>query len=941
MIINTNKISIDFKDTDLGKGSSVSVQDAREGSIPHMGIEYTRDCAVQKDMENSIVYTDAKNSRNDVVEQVAENLTGCEFDPADFISKSMTGKDAKTAEDDGTILEEYVAGTLERTIERIKSQRHEQDEAVGRQIQNQEEEREYFEEVEQRVIEASQMAAGIQGISDTSVRYFLENNLPFTPESIHNCGNIVSGSTYRTERATFEEMRPQIEAVVSANGADVSEEKLETAKWLYENDVPVNGDTIRDYEMLRELENMSPEVIYERIVDEVLDGCMPEGADLTMPSRKEASEQLKQLNETDDRALRQVYRTEADFIKAKRQLEETRLSMTIDAARTMAGKGIELDVENLVEIVDELKVMEREAAEKMLVEAGLPADRENIDIAARTLQAGRDILQAPVFVLGATIATAGQSTVEDIAAAGNELRSRQMEAAESYEAVGTEVRKDLGDSISKAFSNVNDILKDLGLPETAANARAVRILGYNRMELTVENILSMKEYDDKVTSLARDLKPAVVTELIRRRENPLEMNLEELSQKVSKISNEITAEDISFRKYVWKLDHSGAITSEERKSMVGIYRLLDKVEKSDGAVIGQVIKDGRELSFSSLLSAVRTRKAKGIDQTVDDEFGALEEVETKSESISDQIGAAFGDHMVQRLKRELSPSVLKHKKDTYLTEPLEVILEECSTAEAAVAEEARYYEERAAEIREMAAEADSEIMQYLKDIEMPDSIVNIHLMKFILEQNGRELLKRYTKQESEQIINSFDDPEELQEVYETIDEAHEVRLEEEKQQPEIHYDEVKELARMASSVSFYRQMRQFQRYEVPIVTEQGVTSCSVTLKKGTSTEKGTVEITVDSFHFGSVQATFKVTGNRVSQFVTSDDEQALGMTKEIMISFEKDLEMNGFTMERGNYAKGRRNSFHLGDRLDEAATNDRLYLVAKLFIQNVQRKEEE
>ena len=62
----------------------------------------------------------------------------------------------------------------------------------------------------------------------------------------------------------------------------------------------------------------------------------------------------------------------------------------------------------------------------------------------------------------------------------------------------------------------DDILKDLGLPETAANARAVRILGYNRMELTVENILSMKEYDDKVTSLARDLKPAVVTELIRR-----------------------------------------------------------------------------------------------------------------------------------------------------------------------------------------------------------------------------------------------------------------------------------------------------------------------------------------------------------------------------------------------------------------------------------------
>lgn len=51
--------------------------------------------------------------------------------------------------------------------------------------------------------------------------------------------------------------------------------------------------------------------------------------------------------------------------------------------------------------------------------------------------------------------------------------------------------------------------------------------------------------------------------------------------------------------------------------------------------------------------------------------------------------------------------------------------------------------------------------------------------------------------------------------------------------------------------------------------------------------------------------------------------------------------MNGFTMERGDFAKGTRNSFHSGSQIEEEATNDRLYLVAKLFIQNVQRKEDE
>ena len=118
MIIHANnKISIDFNDTDRVKESGVSVQNAMEGSIPHVGIEFTRDCAVQKDMENSIVYTDANRNKQRIMEEVAENLPAEEFDPADFISKSMTGKDAKAVEEDGSILEEYVAGTLERAIE--------------------------------------------------------------------------------------------------------------------------------------------------------------------------------------------------------------------------------------------------------------------------------------------------------------------------------------------------------------------------------------------------------------------------------------------------------------------------------------------------------------------------------------------------------------------------------------------------------------------------------------------------------------------------------------------------------------------------------------------------------------------------------------------------------------------------------------------------------
>lgn len=941
MIINTNKISIDFKDTDYAKGLGVSVQNATEGSISSMGIEYTKDCAVRKDMEGSIVYTGAENDHKSNMGDIVDKLPADKFDPADFISQSMTGKDAQDIEEDGSILEEYVASSLERAVERVKVQRRENQESVDKQIEKAEGQKEYFDEIDRRIKEAAQMAAGIEGMSEAAAKYFLKNELPVTPANIKGSSAVAGVISEAAGSAPFDEVKPQVEAILNKQGMSPDEDIMAAAEWLYEEDVPVTAENIRTYQAFNELKEASPEILMERIVDEVMDGVVPEGADLTNISRDEAAERLENLRQTDEQTICRVFPSEAEQITARRQLEEIRLTMTIDAARAMENKGIDLDVKNLVEIVEELKKMEQDACRQLLQEAGLEAGRSEIGIAAETLRTRADILSAPAAVYGKTIATATEDTLADIASAGNELRAQMEAAGESYESVGTEVRRDLGDSIYKAFSNVDDILDDLGLHRTAANERAVRILAYNRMELTRENIVSMKEYDDRVTTLVKGLKPQVVAELIRRQENPLEMNLEELSDKVSEISEEIMQEDISFRKYLWKLDHSGGISEEERKSMIGIYRLLDKVEKSDGAVVGQVVKEGRELSFSSLLSAVRTQRSGGIDERVDDEFGGLKEVITSGESIRDQISAAFGNRVVSRLQKELSPAVLKHKKDTYMEESLEVVLDDCINSEEALEETSQYYEELAAEVRGMAAGSDGQVISFLKQLDVPDSLVNIQLMKAYLESGARSFLKCYSKEESEKITEVFDDPEELQTVYEEADQRILEQLEQDKAADDIDSDTLKEIALMANSVSFYRQMRTFQKYEVPVVTERGVTTCSVTVKQGREFEKGTVEITMESDLFGKIQATFKVANDRVCGFVTSDEDEALEISRDILNNFKTDLEMNGFTMERGDLAKGKRNSFHSGSKIEETATNQRLYQVAKLFIQNVKRREDE
>ena len=79
----------------------------------------------------------------------------------------------------------------------------------------------------------------------------------------------------------------------------------------------------------------------------------------------------------------------------------------------------------------------------------------------------------------------------------------------------TAPRRDLGDSIRKAFSNVDDILTDMSLDKTLENQRAVRILAYNRMEITAENIERVKEADKQVTAVIEKLTPKNVLQMIR------------------------------------------------------------------------------------------------------------------------------------------------------------------------------------------------------------------------------------------------------------------------------------------------------------------------------------------------------------------------------------------------------------------------------------------
>ena len=143
----------------------------------------------------------------------------------------------------------------------------------------------------------------------------------------------------------------------------------------------------------------------------------------------------------------------------------------------------------------------------MLDANGIEPTQENTAIFSDAVTKTRELQGVPAYVLG-NVRTA-EDTINTIHEAGVAKQAQMERAGEAYETLKTEPRADLGDSIQKAFRNVDDILEDLDLEVTDANRRAVRILAYNEMAVNAESVMQMKAADQKVQNLFQNLSTLI------------------------------------------------------------------------------------------------------------------------------------------------------------------------------------------------------------------------------------------------------------------------------------------------------------------------------------------------------------------------------------------------------------------------------------------------
>lgn len=654
-------------------------------------------------------------------------------------------------------------------------------------------------------------------------------------------------------------------------------------------------------------------------------------------------------------------------VTLKRQVEEIRQKMTLQSAVLMAQKGIRVDTASLNQIISELREQEQNYYSNQIGARVEDIPGEQMDLLQETLSKARDIAESHAAILGTRVRQQELLTMNELHGAISSQVANRQEWNGVYETVSTQIRKDLGDSIQKAFDGIPEMLADLGLEDTRANERAVRILGYNSMEITEENINQVKVFDSKVNQVIENMKPSTVLELIRRGENPLDMPLDILNEELKKINQEKgIEEEEKYSRFLWQLEKSHQITENERAGYIGVYRLLHQIEQSDGAVIGALMEAKQELTLGNLLTQARIRKGNGIDSKVDDSAGFREVIRTK-ESITEQIARGFSEqeqnysqlsqaqyyqNLVEESLEELTPGKLSEITDGDMEKLLDVsvekFFEELKNAPGNQQVKREYYDTLAKEVREQM-QSSVEAQEYLAKLQIPDTVGNIMAVQTMLEGQGdvyqevyrrRNVLPREERQELDDVMDSFEEAvgEEpiLREKCEKAEKMMQEVLTKSYEQADISFEDLQILRQLGRGIRLRGAMRESRSYDIPIRTGDTVTSLNLTIIHGAD-ESGRIQISMEDEAYGNISLDFKVSAGGVKGFVLCDERmgfEALQMQGETL---QQTLENAGYQVKNISYGMDfkSRNEL-LNSQIDKKdADTAQLYQISKMLVRYV------
>ena len=755
--------------------------------------------------------------------------------------------------------------------------------------------------------QAYDKAAQLQTPQDGTVKYMVENGMEPTIDEMyladyssiadsrqsHGYYAAESGGYYakKAEEYNWEQLQPQMAKVLEEAGLEVTDENLEEAKWLIESGIPLTAESvsrlhdIRQVEMPQDMEHILAAVAaaiadgkgagsadltdgrsnlekaadymeaYAQISDEAVDQTAADGKELNLRNLQKAQERIDRYGVADGTP---------EQISARRQLEEVRLMMTIEANRKLLESNYSIDTTELEDLVEALKRIEEEQNKALFKESDAATAAEKAELYAQTQQKTAEIPYLPAAVLTEYISEEEPFTLDSVHTNGTALKNTYEAARESYETLMTAPRADMGDSIRKAFRNVDDILTDMGIETNEENRRAVRILGYNSMDITGDNIDAVRKYDMELRHAIRRMTPAVTLQMIRENKNPLKMSVEELNEYLDERESDTVNEEERFSKFLYKLEKNHNISEQEREAYIGIYRMFRQIEKTDDAAVGSLFKEGAQLTFSNLLTAMRSTKKQGMDYTVDDSFSGVDGV-ALNKTITEQILNGFSGTDMGGTDAQDTDAQQEKLVDEFYRMLADEELERA------------YQKEQLQQYNDLSEVEDAvirELLAYKQPVTMNNLTAAMQLRKNSgmlfkkLNDIDKSADKHKVREAAANLADRLTDKDNTAEAYEDMQSIFDEMLKE-AQEESVSYLDLRTLQSCSKQLALAGSFAGEENYQIPVEVQGEWTAINLKILHG-GDKGGKVTAVMDTAGYGRVTAQFHVKNHTVSGYISCD-----------------------------------------------------------------------
>lgn len=866
----------------------------------------------------------------------------------------------------------------------------------------------------EEALSAVKLGERLTPLTDSEKQYLVENHQLPTLENIYvakHSGSSSAGSSSgsyfsdiggyvgkKAELPAMELMKDQLTQIITSSGYEASEENVKLAYGMVRDGMLLTADS---FSRMKELSGiplpLTTEELADFVVQSMKEGIPGKQTNLlhTTDSLTTAVQLTDMVNEITDEAvdytlsanqtlnIRNLYAAQQalhehmstesvsaeaslptdtitkaeqsaltvseESVTAKRQLAEIRLQMTVSATYVLIKNNISVDTRELSLLVEDLKEAENRQFEILFGHKPVEEQKNLHSLYRETMEKTGASPGLPVSVVG-VMSMRSSFSLNIVYEEGTLLRERYRSAGKSYEALMTAPRKDLGDSIQKAFRNVDDVLSEQNLEINDDNRRAVRILGYNRMEINEESVANINKTYQAVKDVIDKMTPGKTLQLIRDGINPLTVSMEELERHLTDIPSDPVAEAERYSHFLYRMEEHGQITAEEKESYIGIYRLIHQIEKRDGAAVGALINGNAEINFKNLLSAVRSYKDRGMDITLDSEFGEAEQLIQKGISISEQIATAFKDTKDQKQSYDEQTSYNREQLETIrniqnigndvvtmlLQNNLPLTVDNLIAANALVTNRGNLFNKaKSAALSDLTLDDKEERLARSSE----DST------EILLDD---ESLANKFERSVKNLQEHFDGPLNAKSAYENmaqqITDIFTTRLE----QTDNRID-VKEIIQAMKQTGVSLALAKEENYQIPMQIGEEYTSVFVKIRHEKEMH-GSVSITLDTAYYGKVLASFTYQESALNGYIAGTSPEGLSFLKEKQQSFldaaneaglpfgkinfiqSDSVNINNFTNKTDEYSKNSSNGFEAENDKDGITTKS-LYMTAKIFIQ--------